>query len=114
MEAAEVGESVIKVLGRSVWMLASLARTYARLGRRADSEALYMELRWRSRQEYVAPAILAWAACAAGEQDEAIRWGQEAHAIGDPSLSAAKYWPDFADLRKDRRFVEILISRGWK
>jgi hypothetical protein len=73
-----------------------------------------MELRWRSKQEYVAPAILAWAACAAGEQDEAIRCGQEAHAIGDPSLTAAKYWPDFADLRKDGRFGEILISRGWK
>ena len=113
-EAAEVGESVIKLLGRSVWMLASLARTYAHLGRRADSKALYMELSWRSKQEYVAPAILAWAACAAGEQDEAIRCGLEAHTIGDPSLTAAKYWPDFADLRKDDRFGEILISRGWK
>jgi TolB-like protein/Tfp pilus assembly protein PilF len=113
-EAAEVGESAIKVLGRSVWMLASLARTYAFLGRCTDAEALYMELRWRSKQEYVAPAVLAWAACAAGEQDEAIRYAQEAHAIGDPSLTAAKYWPDFAELRTDPRFVEILISRGWK
>ena len=113
-EAAAVGESVIKLLGRSAWMLASLARTYACLGRSADSEALYMELRWRSKQEYVAPAVLAWAAYAAGERDEAIRYGKEAHAIGDPSLTAAKYWPDFADLRKDRRFLEILVSRGWK
>jgi len=113
-EAAEVGESAIKLLGRSVWMLASLARTYARLGKSAEAKALYMELRWRSQQEYVAPAILAWAACAAGEQDEAIRCAQEAHAIGDPSLTAAKHWPDFAELRLDPRFNEILISRGWK
>ena len=113
-EAAEVGEAAIKVLGRSVWMLATLARTYACLGKCGDSEALYMELRWRSKREYVAPAVLAYAAYAAGEQDEAIRYGQEAHAIGDPTLTAAKYWPDFADLRKDSRFGEILISRGWK
>ena len=113
-EAAAIGESVLKLLGRSAWMLASLARTYAYLGRRADCEALYMELRWRSKREYVAPAILAWAACAAGEQDEAIRCVQEAHAIGDPSLLAAKYWPDFAELRLDSRFGEILIGRGWK
>ena len=113
-EAAEVGESALKVSGRSAWMMASLARTYAQLGKRADSEALYMELRWRSKREYVAPAILAWAACAAGEQDEAIRFAQEAHTIGDPSLIATKYWPDFAELRKDHRFDRILISREWK
>ena len=112
-EAAAIGESVLKLLGRSVWMLGSLARTYAYLGKRADCEALYMELRWRSKREYVQPTGLAWAACAAGEQDEAIRCIQEAHTIGDPSLLAAKYWPDFAELRKDSRFAEILISRGW-
>jgi len=113
-EAAEVGESAMKLLGRSAWMLESLARTYACLGRRSESEALYMELRWRSKQEYVAPAVLALAAYAAGERDAAIRYGKEAHAIGDPTLTVAKYWPDFADLRTDSRFDEILISRGWK
>jgi len=66
------------------------------------------------KREYVAPAVLAWAACAAGEQDEAIRFAQEAHTIGDPSLIAVKYWPDFAELRKDHRFDRILISREWK
>jgi hypothetical protein len=72
-----------------------------------------MELRWRSRREYVSPAFLGFAACAAGEQDEGIRYEREAHAIGDPPLIAAKYWPDFAELREDPRFQEILRSRGW-
>jgi tetratricopeptide (TPR) repeat protein len=112
-EAAEVGESALKVSGRSAWVMASLAQTYACLGDHANSEALYMELRWRSTREYLAPAVLAWAACA-GQQEDAIRLGQEAYAIGDPSLIGAKYWPDFEELRQDARFDEILIKRGWK
>ena len=57
---------------------------------------------------------MAWAACAAEKQEEAIRLGQEAYAIGDPPLIGAKYWPDFEELRQDARFDEILIKRGWK
>jgi len=112
-EAAEVGELTLKISGRAPWIMGSLARIYAALGRRADSEALYMELRWRSKREYMGLDVLGWAACAAGKQDEAIRYEQEADAIGDPSLIVAKYWPDFAELRKDARFDEILRSRGW-
>jgi TolB-like protein/Tfp pilus assembly protein PilF len=112
-ESARVGESTLGMSGRAAWVMSGLARTYARMGRRADAEALYMELRWRARREYVAPAILGWAAWAVGEHDEAIRLEEEAHAIGDPILINANYWPDYADLREDPRFQEILRARGW-
>ncbi len=112
-EAVEIGELVLRMFGRPLWVMASLARSYAKLGKSADSQALYMELHWRAKREYVSPLFLGVAACAAGEQDEAIRLEQEAHTIGDPTLIGAKYWPDLAELREDARFQEILRSRVW-
>ena len=112
-EYAKVAESTLRMSGRAVWVMGALALSYARMGKRDDAEALYMELRWRARREYVAPAVLGWAAWAAGEHDEAIRLEEEAHAIGDPSLIVANYWPEFAELREDPRFQEILRARGW-
>jgi TolB-like protein len=112
-DAEAWGDVAVKMSGRFPWMICSLARAYSLGGKRADSEALYMELRWRSQREHVSPAALAYAAWAAGHRDEAIRLAQEAHTIGDPILITAKYWPDFEELRGDARFQEILQSRGW-
>ena len=112
-EAAHVGEQGIKMFGRPPWMMASLCRSYLHLGQRAESEALYMELRARAKREFVSPVFLAVAACAAGKQDDAIRLAQEADAIGDPTLIGIKYWPDHMELREDPRFQEILRGRGW-
>jgi TolB-like protein len=113
-EAAEVGELALRMLGRPLWITASLARSYAKLGRRADAEALYMELRWRAKREYVGPLFLSLAAFAAGEQDEAICLAREAHTIGDPNCVGVRFWPDFAEMRDDPRFQEILATEMWK
>jgi TolB-like protein/Tfp pilus assembly protein PilF len=113
-EAAAVGEQALKVSGRYPWMLASLARTYSKWGRPRDSEALYMELRWRSKRDYISPVVLAWAAAAAGDQEAASQYAQEGHEIGDPTLVGGRYWPDFERLREDSRFRQILKCRGWE
>jgi tetratricopeptide (TPR) repeat protein len=112
-EAAHIGEMGIRMFGRPVWMMASLTRCYSHLGRRADAEALYGELRSRAKREFVSPVFLAIAAYAAGEQDDAIRSAQYADQIGDPTLIGIRYWPDLAELRENPRFQDILKRRGW-
>lgn len=112
-EAAQVGEMGIRMFGRPVWMMASLTRSYSHLGRRADAEALFGELRSREKREFVSPVWLAIAACAAGDQDDAIRLARHADEIGDPDLIGIRYWPDLTELREDSRFQEILKRRGW-
>jgi serine/threonine-protein kinase len=112
-EAAEVGELAGRQFGRPLWFMASLARCYAHLGRREDARAVYMELNWRAKREYVAPLFLGVAAFAAGEKDEGIRYAREADTIGDPTLLAGRHWPDFVEMREDSRFQEILKCRGW-
>jgi len=111
-EAKTVGEQTLIICGRYPWVVASLALTYDELGNHDYAKAMYMELYWRAKREYVSPAVLGWAAFAAAEKDDAIRYACESHAIGDPLLIIAKYWPDYARLRQEARFQEILVSRG--
>jgi adenylate cyclase len=112
-EAAHLGEMGITMFGRPVWMMASLTRSYSHMGRHADAEALYEELRSRAKREFVSPVFLAIAAHAAGEQDDAVRIAQHADQIGDPTLIGIRYWPDVTELREHPRFQEILKRRGW-
>jgi hypothetical protein len=112
-EAAHLGEMGITMFGRPVWMMASLTRSYSHMGRHADAEALYEELRSRAKREFVSPVFLAIAAHAAGEQDDAVRIAQHADQIGDPTLIGIRYWPDVTELREHPRFQETLKRRGW-
>jgi TolB-like protein/Tfp pilus assembly protein PilF len=107
------GESTLNFSGRHPWIVATLALAYDECAKPAYAKAMYMELQWRAKREYVAPFVLAWAASAAREQNDAIRYAQEAHALGDPIWIAAKYWPLFARLRQYPQFQEMLASRGW-
>jgi adenylate cyclase len=113
-EAAAFADATLPTSGRHPWVVGGLALIYSELGEPAHANALYMELQWRAKREYVIPTMLAVAASAVGEQDKAMQYAEEALTIGDPLLITTMYYPTFARLCQDPRFLEILARRGWK
>jgi TolB-like protein len=106
-----LGEACLATSGRHTWVVATLAVIYADWGRIADAEALYMELEWRAKREYVQPVWLACAALAV-DMEAAARYLQEGYARRDPIMIATRRWPLFARMWKQPVFNEIAQRMG--
>jgi serine/threonine protein kinase/Tfp pilus assembly protein PilF len=112
-KAVQAGENSLAMSGRHAFAMSALAVIYADWGKIADAQAIYAELLARAARGYVQRTQLAIAASAAGEPEKALAHALEAYEIRDPHMIAAKYWPDFARLRRDPRFVEIIANMGF-
>jgi tetratricopeptide (TPR) repeat protein len=113
-DSVAAGELSLAVSGRHPFSVASLALAYADWGKSSEATALYMELQWRAKREYVSPAVLAWAASATDDKEAAFQHAQEAYQRRDPAMTAAKRFSEFARLRQDPRFQGILVALGFK
>jgi len=116
-EASVSVEGALAISGRHSWALMTLASIYAAWDKPDKARAVFRELEARSGREYIQPAMLTAAAAAVGEMDRAITFAQQALDDRDPLfVMLARTWPDYDNLRKDYRFLEI-VSRlalpGW-
>jgi len=116
-EANAAVERALGLSGRHGWAMMTLASNYAAWGHADKAQAAFLEFVARSTCEYVQPAMLAAAAASIGEIDRALEFAQQALEIRDPMfLMLARSWPDFENLRKDSRFLEIVAQLnlpGW-
>jgi tetratricopeptide (TPR) repeat protein len=111
--AAEAGKMALAVRGRHPFTMAALAMTYADWGKPAEARAIYAELVARAEREYIQPTQMAIAAAAAGDREKAVDYVREAYEIRDPMLLNAKVWPDFARMRDDAGFQDIVTKMGF-
>jgi hypothetical protein len=98
--------------GRHVWAISAQAMIFAELGRTAAAQALFDEVTARAASSYMQPTHMAIAASAAGAQDKALAYARQAYEARDPMVIVGKHWPDFARLRQDSCFDELLGSMG--
>ena len=74
---------------------------------------MYAELEARSLGEYIQPGMMAIAADAAGNREQAIVFAQQAVDIRDPLfIMTARRWPQYRNLRTDIRFLDVVRQLG--
>ena len=115
--AVAVAELGLALSGRHSWVLTTLVGIYASWGKLDRAREVYREVEARCAREYIQPAILAPAAAAIGDMDQAIAFAQRALQEKDPIfVMLVRTWPAYTQLRANPRFLEIvgkLNLPGW-
>jgi tetratricopeptide (TPR) repeat protein len=87
---------------------ASIAHTYALMGKRGAARDILAELEERAMHTYVPPHDIAMIYSALGETDEAFRWLKAAYQERYSLLVLFELDPRFDNLRADPRFTNLL------
>jgi len=97
---------------RNVFSLSALGRHFARAGKKDQARALLAEIGERAKGEYVSPVVRAKLHFALGELDQGFEWMTKAVEERDHGLAFLAVDPDFAEVRRDPRFVALLRTVG--
>jgi len=108
-EATAAHERAIELSGRAGFPLTSAAVAYGAWGKRDEARALYDELLAARATKYVGCTMLAMAASAVGDIDDAMGFIRQACDEREPILLlTARGFPSLKPLRADPRFADIL------
>jgi tetratricopeptide (TPR) repeat protein len=101
-----------KALDDSSWIAAVFARVYGRLGRTDEAQKILDELTERSKQQWVAPYLVATAYVNLDRRDQAFEWLQKALEDYDEWIDCINIDPALDLLRSDPRFQDLLRRVG--
>jgi tetratricopeptide (TPR) repeat protein len=92
--------------------LIGLGYTYAVWGERAEALKILGELKAQSKRRYISPSSIAKIYVGLGEKDEAFDWLQKAVTDHDIQLLLVARDEEWASLRSDPRYPELLNRIG--
>jgi serine/threonine-protein kinase len=107
------GERALELSSRGAYQVGSMAAEYGRVGDVTSARALYDELRARAARGWVPPTVLAQAAVACGQQDEALDLLTCAVDEHDSMFPGRAAFRDYDAIRSHPRFVELLRRISW-
>ncbi|MGH9936981.1 MAG: winged helix-turn-helix domain-containing protein [Blastocatellia bacterium] len=98
--------------GGSPFMKAALGYAYAVSGRKGEAVKILAELQKRAERSYVSASEIAAIYAGLGERDRAIAWLEKAAEERAFHLVYLNVRPEFAPLRSDPRFADLLRRVG--
>lgn len=98
--------------GDSPLDIAGLGRAYVAAGRKREAYKILDELRELSKRRYVSPYLVASIYAALGDKEQTFFWLGKSFAAHEDALVSLKVDSDFASLRSDARFQELVRRIG--
>lgn len=98
--------------GKNPRTIAHLAYAYALAGRRSEAQNLLAKLNPVSMHRPVHPDLLALVYLGLGQKEIALEWLEKAYQVRARDLLEIRYDPQFAQLRTDPRFIDLLRRIG--
>jgi len=111
-EAIREAEVAVTLTQRSPSSLSWLATASAQAGRRADAEALLVELLALAANRYVSPISVAMACFSLGDRDRGFEWLEKAYLERSNGVAYLAVDPIYASVRADPRFRGLLRRAG--
>ena len=112
-EAVQEFEKAVDLTGgKNPRTTAHLAYAYALVGRRNDAQKLLADLNNISKQHPVHPDLFALVYVGMGQKETAIDWLEKAYQVRARDLLDIRYDPEFAGLRTDPRFIDLIRRIG--
>jgi serine/threonine-protein kinase len=90
------------------WWILSMARAYAKAGKRIQATKALLQVKELAKRRYLAPVDIALIHAALGDRDRAFQWLETGYEDRHDWVVSLKVDPMYDSLRSDPRFQDLL------
>jgi adenylate cyclase len=111
-EAISEGIGALGMVPIDIWVKIELGLTYGTAGMQEEATRILGEVLDLQKKEYVPPVAFIHLYFSVGEMDKMYDWMQRAYDQHDISIPQRRWDPDFAKIRAEPRFTDLMKKVG--